>query len=124
MGEKKDMPKLTTPEVVQRGDDVVYEGREGIDRRGNERGLNPGRRLVDHHRVRSQFNERVETLFAEGTSAKSIARILNDEEFPTAAGSKWTEAAIEQLLKTLHERRNRDAWLPTSLEDSESAEDE
>ena len=124
MGDKKDLPKVTTPEVVQRGDDVVYEGREGIDRRGDERGLNPGRRLVDHHRVRSQFNERVEALFAEGTSAKSIARILNDEEFPTAAGSKWTEAAIEQLLKALHERRNRDAWLPASLEDSESGEDD
>ena len=119
MGDKKDLPKVTTPEVVQRGDDVVYEGRGGVDRRGDERGLNPGRRLVDHHRVRSQFNDRVEALHAQGTSAESIARILNDEEFPTAAGSKWTEAAIEQLLKTLHERRNRDAWIPKSLQDEE-----
>ena len=123
MGDKKDQSKVTTPDVVQRGDDVVYESREGIDRRGNERGLNPGRRLVDHHRVRSQFNERVEMLHAEGASAETIARILNDEDFPTAGGSVWTVSAIEQLLKALNERRNRDAWLPASLTESEHDED-
>lgn len=123
MSDKKKSPEITTPEVVQRGDDVVYEGREGVDRRGNERGLNPGRRLVDHHRVRSLFNERVETLSAEGASVETIASILNDEGFATAGGSIWTASAIEQLLKNLNERKNRDAWLPSSLE-SGTAEDE
>ena len=41
--------------IEQRGDDVLYEPRDGGDRRGGGRGLNPGRRLVDHHRVRSAF---------------------------------------------------------------------
>lgn len=115
---------MTTPDVVQRGNDVVYEGRAGQDRRGDQRGLNPGRRLLDHHRVRSQFNERVADLFAQGRSADSIARILNDENFPTAAGSTWTATAIEQLLDKLKERRNRDAWLPSSLEDNKIVDDD
>ena len=41
MGDKKEEAGITTPKVVQRGDDVVYEGREGGDRRGDQRGLNP-----------------------------------------------------------------------------------
>ena len=124
MGDKKEQSGITTPEVVQRGDDVVYEGREGGDRRGDQRGLNPGRRLKDHHRVRSQFNERITELFNQGCSAETIARILNDEEFLTAGGAKWTATAINQLLGSLKERRNRDAWLPTSLADTPVDEDE
>ena len=102
-------------QIIQRGDDVLYEARTGDDRRGGGRGLNPGRRLADHHRVRSAFIERVEGLLKKGHSYQTIASILNDEKFETAGGSYWTDDAIEQLHIALKERRERDAWLPESL---------
>jgi hypothetical protein len=125
MSDKKDSGTSTEQEnaegavgstkVVQRGDDILYEPRDGGDRRGGGRGLNPGRRLVDHHRVRSAFIERVDGLIKKGHSEKTIAAILNDEEFETAGGELWTEDAIVQLQEVLKERRTRDAWLPNSL---------
>ena len=124
MSDKKDSKPSTTPDVVQRGDDVQYESRDGGDRRGGDRGLNPGRRLIDHHRARSQFNERIETLTQKGYSPDTIAQILNDEHFPTAAGGLWTTQAIVQLLESLKTRKARDAWLPASLEIGENADDE
>ena len=113
----KEIPEgvADSTKVVQRGDDILYEPRDGGDRRGGGRGLNPGRRLVDHHRVRSAFIERVNGLIKKGHSAKTIAAILNDEEFETAGGELWTEDAIIQLQEVLKERRTRDAWLPDSL---------
>ncbi len=116
MSEKKTAQPSTTPNVVQRGDEVRYESRDGEDRRGGERGLNPGRRLVDHHRARAQFNERIESLTQKGHSPETIANILNDEEFRTAGGELWTDQAITQLIDSLKSRRTRDAWLPESLE--------
>ena len=104
-----------TSQIVQRGDDVLYEARTGEDRRGDGRGLNPGRRLADHHRVRSAFIDRVEGLLKKGHSYQTVASILNDEKFETAGGGAWTSDAIEQLHGTLKERRERDAWLPESL---------
>ncbi len=125
MSEKNDTGKSSEKEVpesvaesdriVQRGDDILYEPRDGGDRRGGGRGLNPGRRLVDHHRVRSAFIERVDGLVKKGHSAHTIAAILNDEGFETAGRELWTEDAIHQLQITLKERRTRDAWLPESL---------
>jgi hypothetical protein len=108
--------------IVQRGDDVLYEPRDGGDRRGGGRGLNPGRRLVDHHRVRSAFIERVDSLMKKGHSAQTIAAILNDEGFETAGGEQWTQDAIVQLQEALKERRTRDAWLPESLDSQENDE--
>ena len=114
--EKEDANGVSDPtKIVQRGDDILYEPRDGGDRRGGGRGLNPGRRLVDHHRVRSAFIERVDGLVKKGHSEKTIAAILNDEEFETAGGELWTEDAIIQLQEVLKERRTRDAWLPDSL---------
>lgn len=132
MSEKKDTGKKTEQEagrgsgdssrVVQRGDDVLYEPRDGGDRRGGGRGLNPGRRLVDHHRVRSAFIERVDSLMRKGHSPQTIAAILNDEGFDTAGGEQWTQDAIVQLQEALKQRRTRDAWLPESLDSQENDE--
>lgn len=108
--------------IVQRGDDVLYEPRDGGDRRGGGRGLNPGRRLVDHHRVRSAFIERVDGLMKKGHSAQTIAAILNDEGFETAGGEQWTQDAIVQLQEVLKHRRTRDAWLPESLDSHDKDE--
>lgn len=112
---KQDIDGNGEPRIVQRGDDILYGARTGNDRRGGGRGLNPGRRLVDHHRVRSAFIERVEGLYKKGHSPQTIASILNDEEFETAAGESWTKDAIVQLIDSLAQRRTRDAWLPSSL---------
>ncbi|MGB0646694.1 MAG: hypothetical protein ACPGQS_05920 [Bradymonadia bacterium] len=116
---RNEMSKKTaskTSQIIQRGDDVLYEARTGEDRRGDGRGLNPGRRLADHHRVRSAFIERVEGLLKKGHSYQTIASILNDEKFETAGGGYWTDDAIEQLHTALKDRRERDAWLPESLD--------
>ena len=107
--------KDVTSQVVQRGENVVYGSRDGGDRRGEKRGLKPGRRLVDHHEVRSRFNARLRTLVTEGLSPKSIARVLNDEDFLTAEGAEWSEIAITQILEKLRQQTERDAWLPDSL---------
>ena len=124
MTDKKVPSASTTPAVIQRGDEIRYESRDGEDRRGDNRGLNPGRRLSDHHRVRSLFNKRIESLVREGHSAESVAVILNDEDFQTAGGEQWTADAIIQLLDTLKQRRSRDAWLPTKLEPEEGVDDQ
>ena len=117
-----DKQTATPVRIVQRGDEVIYEPRDGGDRRGGGRGLNPGRRLVDHHRVRSAFIERVDGLIKKGHSPQTIAAILNDEGFETAGGQQWTQDAIVQLQDTLKERRTRDAWLPGSLDSKENDE--
>ena len=132
MSDKKDTSKMPEKDngsggddsarIVQRGDDVLYETRDGGDRRGGGRGLNPGRRLVDHHRVRSAFIERVDGLMKKGHSPQTIAAILNDEGFETAGGEQWTQDAIVQLQETLKERRTRDAWLPESLDHQDNDE--
>ena len=112
--------KDVTNQVVQRGENIVYGSRDGGDRRGEKRGLKPGRRLVDHHEVRSKFNARLRTLVTEGLSPKSIAKVLNDEAFLTAEGAEWSEIAITQILEKLRQQTERDAWLPSSLTDNDN----
>ena len=116
--------KDVTNQVVQRGENVVYGSRDGGDRRGEKRGLKPGRRLVDQHEVRSKFNARLRTLVTEGLSPKSIARVLNDEAFLTAEGAEWSEVAISQILEKLRQQTERDAWLPDSLSAPSSSDND
>ena len=100
--------------IVQRGDELAQDSRSGTDRRGEGRGLNAGRRIDDHRRVRDAFLERVREMLAIGVSPSTAARILNDEGETTAQGEEWTESAIQQLLSVAGKRAHRTAWSPLS----------
>ena len=76
--------------VVQRGDSLSVGTRRGGDRRGDARGLNAGRRMSDHRRVRTAFLDRIKDMLAIGISPTTVARILHDEESTTAQGEAWT----------------------------------
>ena len=104
--------------IVQRGEELAFGSRQGDDRRTGTRGLAVGRRFVDQHKARREFIEEIRTMSLEGCSADTIARFLNEEGLRTARDDKWTGSAIEQLLKTEDERREREAWTPPSLDEN------
>ena len=119
---KPDKPKHRKDvKIVQRGDELAHGSRTGTDRRGDDRGLDAGRRMVDHRRVRQAFEERITEMIAIGISPATIARILNDEEETTAHGAAWTESAIQQLLNMSEQRVLKAAWSPLSQSGEDSS---
>ena len=117
MAEDDTAPPSEADTVYRREDDLATGTRSGSDRRGDERGLAVGRRLVDQQTSRQSFIARVLEMSLEGASPMVIANFLNEEEFTTARGAHWTPAAIEQLIATEEARRERDAWRPPALDE-------
>ena len=113
MGDQN-VPEDESQRYVLRGDLLTSGSRTGQERRIDDRGLNAGRRYLDHKRVRRAFIDRVMDMEQQGLSKKTIASILNDEELKTAAGENWTEVAITQLVAQENERRDRAAWRPST----------
>ena len=98
--------------IVQRGETLAKGSRSGRDRRGEDRGLDAGRRRVDHREVRTAFLARVRDMRLMGMSNSSIAMILNDEGVTTAQGHKWSSIAIQQLLDVAESIDRKKAWTP------------
>ncbi|MEE2786306.1 MAG: hypothetical protein VX589_03140 [Myxococcota bacterium] len=105
--------------VVQRGDRLAQGSRSGHDRRGADRGLDAGRRRIDHREVRSAFLMRVKDMQIMGMSASSIAMVLNDEGVTTAQGQKWSAIAIKQLLGVSERIERKNAWSPLKATQSD-----
>ena len=105
---------------------TTHGSRSGHDRRGEERGLDAGRRRIDHREVRTAFFNRVRDMRVMGISASSIAMVLNEEGVTTAQGKRWSAIAIEQLLEVSDNIDRKNAWSPLgeqSATDHEGAPD-
>ncbi|MCB9544219.1 MAG: hypothetical protein R3F65_01405 [bacterium] len=110
-----------TERVVLRGDRLAYGTRSGEDRRGDERGLDAGRRAEDVRRVRRAFIDEVMRRIEDGESPASIAEALNAAGRRTARGNRFGEAAIEQLVHRERARRIRGDWRAGPAADEESS---
>lgn len=110
-----------TERVVLRGDHLAYGTRSGEDRRGDERGLDAGRRAEDVRRVRRAFIDEVMRRFESGEAPAAIADAFNAAGRRTARGNRWSEAAIEQLVHRERARRIRDDWGSGSAANEESS---
>ena len=116
MNKKTDQALISgeAQKIVQRGEQLAHGSRSGHDRRGEERGLDAGRRRVDHREVRTAFLNRIRDMRVMGISASSIAMVLNEEGVTTAQGQRWSAVAIEQLLEVADDIDRKNAWSPLS----------